>query len=128
MCGIYGYLSSTQNNITDVTKAGYSSKNRGPERTITHHTEDMFLMFHRLAIMNISPLLDQPHVYKSTDDSYYYIMCNGEIYNYESICKRFLEINTPNDTSCIYPLFEAFDYDFIKLNNELNGEYSLGCK
>jgi len=127
MCGIYGYLLYNKDDVSDVTKAGYSSKNRGPERTITHHTEDMFLMFHRLAIMNISPLLDQPHVYKSTDekDTYYYVMCNGEIYNYETLCKRFLDIITPNDTSCIYPLFQAFNYDFIKLNNELNGEYAL---
>jgi asparagine synthase (glutamine-hydrolysing) len=52
-------------------------------------------------------------------------MCNGEIYNYETLCKRFLDIITPNDTSCIYPLFQTFDYDFKKLNNELNGEYAL---
>lgn len=127
MCGIYGYLLYNKDYVSDLTKAGYSSKNRGPERTITHNTEDMFLMFHRLAIMNTSPLLDQPHVYKSTDekDTYYYVMCNGEIYNYESICKRFLDTITPNDTSCIYTLFQALNYDFIKLNNELNGEYAL---
>jgi asparagine synthase (glutamine-hydrolysing) len=52
-------------------------------------------------------------------------MCNGEIYNYDTLCKRFLDVITPNDISCIYPLFQAFDYDFKKLNNELNGEYAL---
>lgn len=125
MCGIYGYLLSNNTDISELHHAGYSSKNRGPERTLTHHTEDMFLMFHRLAIMNTSPLLDQPHIYSDEKDTYYYVMCNGEIYNYETLCKRFLDAITLNDTSCIYPLFQAFNYDFKKLNNELNGEYSL---
>lgn len=126
MCGIYGYLLCTQD-ITELTKAGYSSKIRGPERTIIKHTLDSFLVFHRLAIMNTSPLLDQPHIYKSNDeeDTYYYVMCNGEIYNYEALCKQHLDKVTLNDTSSIYPLFEAFDYDFTRLNNELNGEYAL---
>jgi asparagine synthetase B (glutamine-hydrolysing) len=67
MCGIFGKLLNTDD-IPSLINAGYSIKNRGPERTITHHLEDAFLMFHRLAIINTSPLLDQPHIYKSKDE------------------------------------------------------------
>ena len=127
MCGIFGKLLNTDD-IPSLINAGYSIKNRGPERTITHHLEDAFLMFHRLAIINTSPLLDQPHIYKSKDerDTYYYVLCNGEIYNYQTLSTLYLDnMKLYNDTSVIFPLFEALDYDFIKLNNELNGEYSI---
>jgi asparagine synthase (glutamine-hydrolysing) len=124
MCGIYGNLLYKEEDTAGIINAGYSCKVRGPERTITHQTPDVILMFHRLAIMETSPLSDQPHIYKNENDVYY-ILCNGEIYNYKSLAIRYLNKEYSNDTSVIYPLFEAFDYDFIRLNNELNGEYSI---
>ncbi len=151
MCGIFGYLypqefyeeddvNFEENNddyehyiqeesrMLNAIKAGYTVKNRGPERTKTITMDDSILMFHRLSIMDTSHIYDQPFVYSVCDEEtndMYYVLINGEIYNYIELCNKYNLIKQSNDSSIIFPLFRELNYDFHKLNNELNGEYAL---
>jgi asparagine synthase (glutamine-hydrolysing) len=113
MCGIYGYLLGIDNDILDIIQAGYSLKKNNNENTITIHNNNLLLMSHQ---NNFSK-----NIY-NVNDTYYYVLFEGEIYNREALYQRYLNGYTNN---IIYPLFELFDYDFNRLNNELNGDYSL---
>jgi asparagine synthetase B (glutamine-hydrolysing) len=125
MCGIFLYFSvlkNIQDNIQSLTKATYSIKPRGPENTTTIQSDNYFLSFHRLAIQNTSPECNQPFIYHDTKYSYY-VMCNGEIYNYKQLIDKFWLPNVKNDCAVIYPLFvylmrEGYEPDeaFKKLN------------
>jgi len=128
MCGIFGFIS--KNDIIDtksyskILEAGMTIKPRGPERTNTIISDNSVLMFHRLAIINTSHLADQPFVYEKSDTTYY-VLCNGEIYNYKELCNQYNIQKPLNDVDSIFKLFQVFNYDFTRLNNELNGEYAL---
>jgi len=129
MCGIFGFVGNS--NIVyikdDLIKSGYKLKDRGPDNTTIIDSSNFFLMFHRLAIMNQDHFFDQPFIYNELDDETYYVMCNGEIYNYKEIIDEHgITFNTKfNDTCIIYPLFKYYNYNFTQLNRKLNGEYSL---
>ena len=149
MCGIFGFLypygfnfcekensilrssgpgphKDNTDLISQIIRAGYNLKPRGPERSKIINTNDSILMFHRLSIMDTSHIYDQPFVYSETEkNETYYVLINGEIYNYKELCKEYDLFPYTNDSSIIYPLFKKLNYDFHKLNNILNGEYSL---
>ncbi len=130
MCGIFGYISSNLNdNLLQVINAGYTIKNRGPDITITTHLQNCLLMFHRLSIMNTSRLSDQPFIYEEDypngDKETYYVLCNGEIYNYTSLSILYCDKKPKNDVDVIYHTFSKLHYNFNLLNNILNGEYAL---
>jgi asparagine synthase (glutamine-hydrolysing) len=128
MCGIFGYISKKDSisftQLSNIFEAGYTIKPRGPERTKTITNDNSVLMFHRLAIINTSHLADQPFIYENKNISYY-VLCNGEIYNYKELCNQYNIQNPLNDVDSIFKLFQTFNYDFTRLNNELNGEYAL---
>ena len=129
MCGIFGVIQSNYNKQECFTSSLHIQP-RGPERSLYTLTENMFLCFHRLAIINPSPIGDQPFVYESLlangSRENYYVLCNGQIYNYKSLIKQYLpDVRVKNDIDAIYYLFEHFYYDFTRLNRELNGEYAL---
>ena len=64
MCGIFGVISGQKiGNEVDIIRSGFFNKSRGPERTVTICLEDAVLMFHRLAINNLSHACDQPFIY-----------------------------------------------------------------
>jgi asparagine synthase (glutamine-hydrolysing) len=136
MCGIFGFISKHEQidikNYNNILEAGLTIKPRGPERTNTIIMDNSILMFHRLAIINTSHLADQPFVYEQSEtvendnNTTYYVLCNGEIYNYKELCAQYSINNTiKNDVDSIFKLFKFFNYDFTRLNNELNGEYAL---
>ncbi len=135
MCGIFGFISKNDiidtKNYSNILEAGMTIKPRGPERTNTIISDNSVLMFHRLAIINTSHLADQPFVYEKSDiiendcNTTYYVLCNGEIYNYKELCNQYNIQKPLNDVDSIFKLFQVFNYDFTRLNNELNGEYAL---
>ena len=66
MCGIFGVLNANINEyLGDIFQAGNKIRPRGPERTKIIYTDEYFLTFHRLSIMNTSPVFDQPFVYNT---------------------------------------------------------------
>lgn len=135
MCGIFGFISKNDiidtKNYSNILEAGMTIKPRGPERTNTIISDNSVLMFHRLAIINTSHLADQPFVYEKSDiiendcNTTYYVLCNGEIYNYKELYNQYNIQKPLNDVDSIFKLFQVFNYDFTRLNNELNGEYAL---
>ena len=129
MCGIFGVISSSIEKENSFHSSQYI-QSRGPDRTLHISGKEYFLAFHRLSIMNTSPLADQPFVYEyilpnGTRENYI-VMCNGEIYNYKQLLSLYLpEREVRNDIDSIYYLFEHFHFHFAKLNEALNGEYAL---
>ena len=131
MCGIFGVVNvDVQKHLGDIVYSGNWVKNRGPDRTKIIYQDHFLLMFHRLSIMDTSPMMDQPFVYEdqnSNNREFYYVLCNGEIYNYKELQSLYLNDfpHSHNDVNIIFNLFKRFDFDFTRLNNELNGEYAL---
>jgi asparagine synthase (glutamine-hydrolysing) len=134
MCGIFFYT-TTEDNVSNyidtLHKSSLTIKPRGPENTTIYYTNNNYICFHRLAIQNTSPECNQPFIYHNKNFSYY-VLCNGEIYNYKDLIKLYSLSNIKNDCAIIYPLFEKFMNDnldanqaFRKLNEIINGEFSM---
>jgi asparagine synthase (glutamine-hydrolysing) len=83
-------------------------KERGPDNSYfkVHNKYNLIVGFHRLAINGLNHInADQPFVYE-TEDSIYYCICNGEIYNYQSIAEKYnITLTTGSDCEIILPLF-----------------------
>jgi asparagine synthase (glutamine-hydrolysing) len=153
MCGIHLYIQGQKENEIDIQsiktreiiEASMTIKPRGPENTIINITDNYIMSFHRLAIQNTSIESNQPYMYIDKEENYsYYLLCNGEIYNYKELIEEY-ELNNKssniyikNDCDIIYPLFNHFNEiekregkvvnklnNFINVNEILNGEYSI---
>ena len=128
MCSIYGLLGS----ISETTESSqiYTAFNklrkRGPDRSLTIHNPDSFLGFHRLAINGLDVDGDQPF-YMVDKDRTFYLLCNGEIYNFRELISEYqLDVSLHgSDCAVILPLFKAFDFNIDRLNKVLIGEYSF---
>lgn len=95
MCGIFANLDSNDSeNFCAI-------KHRGPDTTDTHETENTFLGFHRLSIMGLSK--KENHI---INDDNVYLLCNGEIYNYKELYKKYnLTPKTESDCEIILRLY-----------------------
>ena len=135
MCGINGFISNDKiHDFVNLYSSGMLLKSRGPERQSIYQTDNLFLMFHRLCILNTSNAGDAPFVHIHGNTSYF-ILCNGEIYNYKDLELIYKLPSYPNDTSYIYPIFKRIKDNsytlqpieiFKQLNNALIGnEYAL---
>lgn len=91
MCGIWGYI-MLDGKILEVTQEMYncmmSLRPRGPDKTTFMVMPTMALGFHRLAIMDLSSHGDQPFIMELADRTIYW-MCNGEIYEYDSLVHKY---------------------------------------
>ena len=106
MCGIWGFISkNVKNNVDKIRlyKAFMNIKHRGPDKSIFTEINtfiDLFLGFHRLAIMDVSSKGDQPFVYEDEMNNVTtYCICNGEIYNYKELIKKY-GIVTKSSSDC----------------------------
>jgi len=138
MCGIWAYIckyNQTIPTIYNVDKTqiiDYSvyhdiPRVRGPDRTNEIYTDSYHLVFHRLAINDLSEDGDQPFVFESYNTKYmYYIICNGEIYNYKQIIKDFnITTRSKSDCEVLCYLFETYWNTPAIIANILDGEYSI---
>ena len=128
MCGIF-FMYGKDGNIemSDVIKAAGTVQKRGPETTSFMFGRNTFYCFHRLAINNVSKECNQPYRYKDNDTTYT-IMCNGEIYNWKELCKKYdlTDLyNKNNDCGIIYPLLKKLEYNFTELFKNLDGEFAI---
>ena len=128
MCGIWLYLHKKgKKSLSDVQiyNAFMQIDKRGPERSILlkQSNYDLYIGFHRLSIMDPSVRGDQPFVVES-DDTIIYTICNGEIYNFKELCKKY-ELNVQSGSDCeIFPyLYQKIGID--TLAKELIGEFSF---
>jgi asparagine synthase (glutamine-hydrolysing) len=120
MCGIFTYLGKEQtweNLKVDAHKIKY----RGPENT---HVSELggkgIFVFHRLAIMGVSETGDQPMQHPR--DSSLTLVCNGEIYNYKQLAKKYgFRLTSGSDCEIILFMYKKFGME--KTVKELDGVF-----
>ena len=125
MCGIWALLKSKPELISEYIKSFNKIKRRGPDSSILHLDKNYIIGFHRLAINDLSVDGNQPFYYSTLTHNYILIV-NGEIYNHKYLETKYNIItNSKSDCEVILPLFIELNENFVLLNNEIRGEYSL---
>lgn len=141
MCGIFAFINNVKFKMdsdclfmeTDslLIQQYYENflklKHRGPDFTTFNIFDNILIGFHRLAIMDLSFLSNQPYILKENNKTIIFI-CNGEIYNYNDLIIDYnLNITTKSDCLTIPKLYLTFDYEtFIKLfTHRIKGEFSF---
>ena len=127
MCGIFAYIEKKFNK-TKVKSFFNTIKVRGPEHSELLTIGDINIGFHRLSINDISKNGNQPLFHP--EDENIIVICNGEIYNFESLKndKRFINIlntNIINRNSEIQFTSETLEWLIevrSRLETEINNE------
>ena len=107
MCGIFAYqgdLYSWDDLKHHINKINY----RGPDNSkMTTLENNLFFGFHRLAIVGTKKSGDQPLFHPN--DSSIVLICNGEIYNYQSLAKKYyFDLKTGSDCEIILQMYKNF--------------------
>ena len=120
MCSIMGYCSEA---------ADYARFKNGFDRTISRGPDDSrivdtgngLLGFHRLAIMGLQPEGMQPF---ALDGSY--VVCNGEIYGFETLKQALQEkgytFQSGSDCEILLPLYREYGVEMFRM---LDAEFAL---
>jgi len=111
MCGIFFYKNGEpiSAELEEILLSFFNRiQHRGPDDTSYVIDEDKFIGFHRLAINGLSEKGDQPFEYDSENGLKDYSICNGEIYNWWELNKRYELGLDEDDSDCaiIYPLYK----------------------
>lgn len=131
MCGIWAYIDLLKKNIYnyDILFNNFIKiKHRGPEFSSFQIYNNIYIGFHRLSIMEPSFLSNQPYILKNNANNNCIIfICNGEIYNYTELIKKYdLPINSNSDCLTLPYLYM---YNFKNFNDiikyEIKGEYAF---
>jgi asparagine synthase (glutamine-hydrolysing) len=130
MCGIWGLVNYKKKNL-DMTKLFqdfWSLKHRGPDNSFFETYSDVFIGFHRLAIMDDTFSANQPFIFEDETRTVIFI-CNGEIYNYKEIIQqRGLIPNNKSDCAVIPLVYMGAKghYDFNTfIREEVKGEFAF---
>jgi len=128
MCGIWGYICKSSF-IPDKFKlfnAFQQIKHRGPDRSSFYEINEftqLFLGFHRLAIMDKSTKGDQPFILEE-DNRIIYCLCNGEIYNFHNLINKYnLKTNSISDCEVLHLIYKT--HGLNELVNNINGEFAF---
>jgi asparagine synthase (glutamine-hydrolysing) len=117
MCGIWLLL--TRDPTLDLSNAKLFEsfmkiKARGPDNSYykIHNQHKLIVGFHRLAINGLAKVsADQPFVQES-DTSIFYMIANGEVYNYKELAKKYeIELTSGSDCEILLPLFQKIGLD-----------------
>lgn len=126
MCGIFAYFS--KNNISQeflehLTSEGMKCRLRGPDNTVSRVIgEDIFLLFHRLKINDMSESGNQPLVHP--DDYNLTLICNGEIYNWKTLAQE-NNFHTKSTSDCEIILHMYKKYGIEKTVKSLDGVFAF---
>lgn len=130
MCGIFAYLSQQKKTLSFSTRQeciriASKIQHRGPDNTIItpvgKQGESLFI-FHRLAIMDPSSNGLQPMTHPN--DSKIILMCNGEIYNFKALCKKYnYTLQSGNDCEIILHLYK--EHGIKHTIKELDGVFGF---
>ena len=128
MCGIWSLIDKKGDiDITQYLKDFWAIKHRGPDNSHFETFENVYVGFHRLAIMDTSFNSNQPYVIQDRNRTLVFI-CNGEIYNYIDLDKEYnLGVGT-SDCLVIPKLYQTLGYDeFATLfeTYKIKGEYAF---
>ncbi len=129
MCGIWALIekSGCSSDIAKYLADFWQIKHRGPDNSHFETFNQVYVGFHRLAIMDTSFKSNQPYVFNDVDRTIVFI-CNGEIYNFQQLDKKYnLNIGT-SDCMVIpklYLLAKNTTEWFHMMKNEVKGEYAF---
>lgn len=128
MCGIFAVVQQgtfSKNDKKTMNNHFQMIKYRGPDHTssviLKYNEYSIFLGFHRLAITDTSKVSDN-----LLSDNGVYIICNGEIYNYEYLSKKYNLIRkTGSDCEVILQLYRSVPELWPNILQELDGVFSF---
>lgn len=95
-------------------------KHRGPDSSQVLNLKRAYLGFNRLSVMDLHSRADQPFKNGNT-----YLMCNGEIYNYQGLKESYADYNYQSQSDCEVVLAMYEKESFEKLCKQLDGEYAF---
>lgn len=134
MCGIWGVILKEDNfrdnniKITEQMSSFFNSKHRGPDFSSINVFENSILGFHRLSINDLSIRSNQPFFLHTPEKTIAFV-CNGEIYNYKDLYKKYFYEMPVEETDCkiILQLYLKFgDNEFLTLfEREIRGEFAF---
>lgn len=135
MCAIFAYIKLLKYKNVDNSKLFqdfWNLKPRGPDNSYLENYGDVWIGFHRLAILDTSFKSNQPFVFQEKERTVIFI-CNGEIYNFRELIEKYdLPINTDSDCMTIPELYlkytrnEGDVKDFFELfQNNIKGEFAF---
>lgn len=122
MCGIWTYINLLKKNkdLVKLFQDFWHIKNRGPDNSYLENYGNVWVGFHRLAIMDTSFKSNQPFVFQENERTVIFT-CNGEIYNYKELIDKFqLPIKTNSDCMTIPELYLKYTRE-----NKINEFYDL---
>lgn len=110
MCGIHGFFTSDtdqDNNNSLIHKMVASTNHRGPDYSGVKNLHPVYFGHNRLSIIDLNPEANQPMNFGK-----YWIVFNGEIYNYKEIRLELqqngIEFSTASDTEVILKSFDFY--------------------
>lgn len=129
MCGIWAFIKNKSNNVDYISlyKNFMNMKARGPDMSIFQSFKNVFVGFHRLAIMDPSFHANQPYILEDKDRTIVFI-CNGEVYNFKSLINTYnLPINNNSDCLVIPHLYLKLNlHEFVNLfENKIKSEFAF---
>lgn len=121
MCGIAGMIGGRWSD--DFDRAVASLAHRGPDDQGIWHQDGAWLGHRRLAVIDI----EGGHQPMSTDDGRYWIVFNGEIYNFQDLRRRLesqsVRFSTRSDTEVLLKGYAAWGGP--KLLDALDGIFAF---
>jgi asparagine synthase (glutamine-hydrolysing) len=132
MCGIWAYFNGSGNvSHMDLYKEFMELKHRGPDHSsFQQFGTNNYIGFHRLSIMNPTPISNQPYVMELKSGEVIVFICNGEIYNYIELTDTFgLDIKNNSDCMTIPALYKKFEDNYDSFTNlfskQIKGEFAF---
>ena len=123
MCGINGIIyKKNQPDINEILNMNFAVNHRGPDDQGTYKFENLILGHTRLSILDLTSKGKQP----MSNDGNYWIVYNGEIYNFKSIKEQLISLgykfHTKTDTEVILNAYKEWG---INSFNKFNGMWSF---
>jgi asparagine synthase (glutamine-hydrolysing) len=124
MCGLLAY-SGDVHHLPNFESSFTKLRHRGPDDTeiIKSEANDASMCFHRLAIMDPTQKGHQPFV---DDEHGHIVVCNGEVYNYETLKKDYInnyKFKSHSDCEVLIPMYRELGIE--KLCQNLDAEFAI---
>ena len=121
MCG-FACSAHSQKSKSELHRAFNHVQYRGPDNSIPLTIDSIFMVFHRLAIMDLSAAGNQPFI--TTAHPNLVLICNGEIYNHQELITRYgFTVESESDCEVILHLIARVGLE--KTVQELDGVYAF---
>ena len=129
MCGIWALIEKHKLKKEDLVKSlsdFWNIKHRGPDNSHLQTFDKLYVGFHRLAIMDTSVASNQPYILNDSDRTIVFV-CNGEIYNFSYLDKKYnLNINKSDCLTIPSLYIKLGQHKWLELfNHEIKGEFAF---